>query len=381
MDHRPPPRFSLAERDRRWAKVRELMAMAGMDVMVAVDEPNCRSLTGVGPEVESAVFTADGEVTALSDFAIDSDETWVSDVRPTSGREVDALIERLSELGADRRIVGVTGLDPTARRPRGNLNYLTFIALREWFPHARWVGASQLMDEARWQKSAEEIAALEVAAECAEAALQTAAERAGTSGSIRDLWAEMLRAVIAAGGDPTSQVAISLDPAVRSAALPRSLDLELTRGLLVEAEAVARAEGYGVRAVQPLLLASPHAEPQPAADRLAELWGRVWEQLQPGRTVDEIIASAPAPGELVCTVRLDGMGLGDDLPYGVSNETVSRDLRGRALAHGVCFALELTVWSGVANRPVRVRWADTVIITHDGARRLGSRPLRLVVLS
>src|SRR5262249_60708715 len=67
------PRFSLAERDRRWALVRRLMAEAGLDAIVtAVNtghwdhfQANTRYLTGIGGNCgeASAVFPLEGEVT------------------------------------------------------------------------------------------------------------------------------------------------------------------------------------------------------------------------------------------------------------------------------------------------------------------------------
>src|SRR5262250_162002 len=70
------PRFSLAERDRRWRLVRQLMAEEGLDVIVtAVNtghwdhfQANTRYLTGVGGNCgeASAVFPLEGEVTAIA---------------------------------------------------------------------------------------------------------------------------------------------------------------------------------------------------------------------------------------------------------------------------------------------------------------------------
>src|SRR5688572_13286941 len=284
MDHQTPPHFSSTERDRRWGAVRELMALAGIDLLVAVDEPSSRYLTGEGTDAGPTIFAADGQITSLFDLPADPDRSWVTDVRPSRGRETEALINRLSELGADRRIVAVTGLDPTPRRPRGNLNYLAFIALREWFPHTRWVGASQLMDEVRWRKSDEEIATIQAAARSAEAALEMAVGMAGSSESVRDLWSEMQRAVIAEGGDPTSQVEIALDPHGHTVESHWLLDRPLNLALLVEAEVLARVQGYGARAIQPIRLGSSDAGVQQACNRLVELWNALWDQLRPGRT-------------------------------------------------------------------------------------------------
>ena len=71
----PYPRFSLAERDRRWKAVRALMAARGIDVIVAPQntghsmdfQADSRYLThcgGGGDADIAAVFPLEGDVTA-----------------------------------------------------------------------------------------------------------------------------------------------------------------------------------------------------------------------------------------------------------------------------------------------------------------------------
>src|SRR5438034_7746422 len=73
----PYPRFSLAERDRRWKAVRELMREHRLDVIVTPQnsghstdyQANSRYLTHVGGGGDAdvaAVFPLDGEVTAIA---------------------------------------------------------------------------------------------------------------------------------------------------------------------------------------------------------------------------------------------------------------------------------------------------------------------------
>src|SRR5438445_594044 len=81
------PRFSLAERDRRWRLVRQLMAEEGLDVIVtAVNtghwdhfQANTRYLTGVGGNCgeAAAVFPLEREVTAIA-MAIPPIHHWLA---------------------------------------------------------------------------------------------------------------------------------------------------------------------------------------------------------------------------------------------------------------------------------------------------------------
>src|ERR1051325_4729920 len=94
----PYPRFSLAERDRRWRAVRELMRRDRLDVIVTPQntghsmdyQANTRYLTHVGGGGDSdiaAVFPLDGEVTAIATSAAPRWPTvqeWTKDVRVPS---------------------------------------------------------------------------------------------------------------------------------------------------------------------------------------------------------------------------------------------------------------------------------------------------------
>lgn len=221
---------------------------------------------------------------------------------------------------------------------------------------------------------------IEAAAACAEAALRAAAETASASGSVRELWGEMFRAAVARGGDPTGHITIATDPTGDRSDANRRLDRPVALAHLVEAEVLARVHGYGARGTQPILQGQAERMVDQAWSELADLWDQVWDQLRPGRTLGEVVAAAPFLDQPHLSIQLDGMGLGEDLPYLGSQETTSRELRERPLVESVCFALELTVtWKG-ADRPRRVRWADTVVITPNGARRLGARPLALITV-
>src|SRR3954447_26204490 len=101
------PHFSQAERDRRWARVRALMARDGIDVIVAPPhtghhdhfQANSRYLTGVGgasAEV-AAIFPRDGEVTAIVSHGGGLAEwrgfqDWVTDIRAANWLFGDAIV-------------------------------------------------------------------------------------------------------------------------------------------------------------------------------------------------------------------------------------------------------------------------------------------------
>src|SRR5436309_1043794 len=90
------PRLSLAERDRRWARVRALMAREGLDALITLTNSaswdhgnsNGRYLSSIGGNCAQAsvVFPADGSVTVFTGpvptpaFWLKRQD-WVDDIR------------------------------------------------------------------------------------------------------------------------------------------------------------------------------------------------------------------------------------------------------------------------------------------------------------
>src|SRR4030095_1649255 len=120
----PYPRFSLAERDRRWKAVRAKMAEQNIDVIVtrqttahSMDsQANTRYLThcgGGGDADIAAVFPLNGDVTAIATSANPrwtTTQDWTKDVREARGEYGQITGERLKELNLERRRIGITGL-------------------------------------------------------------------------------------------------------------------------------------------------------------------------------------------------------------------------------------------------------------------------------
>src|SRR5574342_259085 len=190
----PYPRFSLAERDRRWKAVRDLMRQHRLDVIVAPAntghstdfQANTRYLThcgGGGDADVAAVFPLEGEVTAIATTAQarwPTVQDWTNDVREARRNYGRAIVERLKELNVGRGRIGITGLGEVegTRTPEGTIFYGTWKQIREAFPHAELVDATAVLDEARYVKSQEEIDVLAKSAEINELAVQAEVETA-----------------------------------------------------------------------------------------------------------------------------------------------------------------------------------------------------------
>jgi len=189
----PYPRFSIAERDRRWLAVRALMREQNLDVIVTPQnsghsadyQANTRYLTHCGggePDV-AAVFPIEGEVTAIATSAAPRWPTvqdWVTDVREARRNYGRAIVERLKELNVERGRIGITGLGDVegTRTPEGTIFYGTWKQIREAFPQADLVDATAILDEVRYVKSQEEINVLVKSMEINELAMQAEVETA-----------------------------------------------------------------------------------------------------------------------------------------------------------------------------------------------------------
>ncbi|MGH7455889.1 MAG: hypothetical protein ACRENG_31320, partial [bacterium] len=131
----PYPRFSLAERDRRWKAVRERMAQQRLDVIVTPQntghsmdyQANTRYLTHVGGGGDSdiaAVFPLQGEVAAIATSAAPRWPTvqdWTMDVREARRNYGKVVVEKLKELNVEHGRIGITGLGEVegTRTPEG----------------------------------------------------------------------------------------------------------------------------------------------------------------------------------------------------------------------------------------------------------------------
>ncbi len=380
----PVESFSLAERDRRWALVRSLMDSAGIEILVVPGEHNSRYLTQMAYDIGPTILPIDDEVTALTNHGrVGSAATsWIRDFRPWNRRWAAGIIDRLQELNADRKIIGIVGLDGLMRTPEGDLNYHTFVAMREAFPHARWVGADELMQEARYVKSDEEIAFLTRAAGAAEAGIAAAARRLRPGAIDRNLWGEMVLAMLHAGGDPPRVAHLGIAPLRDIRGRPvQPVGHVAAVGDILVSEIDGRYAGYDAQGVQPVVLGSLPGDWAEAWKIHAEAWDLTWRALRPGATFGEIETAVQAAATERFGVRqtLHGCGLGDDMPLIAAGASSVNRMPERVLKEGVCFVLKpYATWIDSFGEK-ELNWGDTIAITRDGARRLGGRPHEFIV--
>ena len=142
-----------------------------------------------------------------------------------------------------------------------------------------------------------------------------------------------------------------------------------------------RFSGYQAQGVQPAVVG-----PLPPAWRDAwrvhvEAWERTMAMLRPGVTFEEILhaADGASAGQFHARQTLHGQGLGDDMPLITTSSLRANRMGDRVVEEGVCFVLKpYARWTDHAGEK-ELNWGDTVVITAEGARRLGARPHEIIV--
>jgi Xaa-Pro dipeptidase len=395
----PYPRFSLAERDRRWKAVRELMRQQNIDVIVTPQnsghsadyQADTRYLTHCGggePDV-AAVFPLDGEVTAIATSAAPRWPTvqdWTQDVREARRNYGRAIVERLKELNVERGRIGITGLGEIegTRTPEGTIFYGTWKQIREAFPSAELVDATRILAEVRYVKSQEEIDVLAKSMEIIELAIQ--AEIATARPGVKDweVWASAQYAMMRHGSEmPVHCFWVSGKNPKRTLTRPSMRILE--RGDVIINELEASWIGYRSQGVQPVFVEVINPVQAELIKVQREIFNRVLESLKPGITVGELAELTRKTAESVAPqsgpaagasgdLTMHGRGAGDDGPIITPHAKSPRQLALPMVENMVLVCKPSAI---SADGEYICQWGDTVVVTKNGGRRLGKRPHEL----
>ncbi|MBV9524598.1 MAG: aminopeptidase P family protein [Candidatus Dormibacteraeota bacterium] len=391
------PRFSTAERDRRWGRVRELMARENIDVIVAPVNTgqwehlaaNSRYLSSIGGNCSpvATVFPREGDVTAITGPVPTKEhwlgyQDWVTDVRPVFFSLSDAVVQRLQELGAERWRIGVAGLAGLPRLPEGSVSHGTFLRLEQGFPDAEIVNATGLLEEARFVKGDEEIAFLQRSTELVEQSLDVLTREARPGVRECEVYARMLASQVEAGGDmPTLILWASGNPQpMRNYFQPTMRKLEA--GDFISTECEARWGGYCGHITTQAILGSPPPEYHDMFKVQQEALNRCRERARPGALLGEFIDIAAEASEGTpyrCQIIMHGRGLGDDAPmtiFGTQFGGQDERMKSWRLERNAVLLIKPLVMTPDWQK--WVCWGDPVVVEEGGGRRLSSRTPEII---
>lgn len=389
------PQLSLAERDRRYKKVREAMTQAHMDVLLApantgrweqlqADSRYLTSIGGFATEVFT-IFPLEGAVTAyVFNRAAwwKRAQTWVDDVRDGRNRWAENAVERLKEIGFDKGTVGITGLSGLFRAPDGIIPHRTVKLLEAAFPKARFVNATEMMQEIRALKSMEEIGFLERSATIIEEMIATMREAATPGTAEKDLYAAMLSTMLKKGGELPTLLFLGTGPGVTNSSFVPT-ERVIQKGDRVVNKIEAKYGGYAAQAVAPMVVGKPDKILQEMIDVSLACFNSILEKMRPGTTFGALFDTYTGAVErygknkyLWYHPMMHARGLGDDGPALLGDKDLER-FREIELQAGMVFVLKPQGRS--VDTKDRASLGDTVVVTENGARRLGRRELKLIV--
>ncbi len=383
------PRLTIAERDLRWGRLREAMRREGLDVLLAIhnssawDQGNAngRYISSIGGNCawSSVVFPLDGEVTAITGPTPTADywlqfQDWVTDVRTAFFHSRQMIVDRIKELKLEKGRVGIAGLQGVAREPDGLVSSGAMQGLREQLPGAEFVNATQIMYEVRSEKSVEEIEMFEQAMQVVDKTLDVFDQTARPGKTEAEVYGRVVSTLIGSGSEPNSlflwTAGNPLPPMV--ATMPSQRRLGDNDVILIEID--AKVCGYLGHASVTKWLGPIDDEIEALASLQYEITQKCWEAMRPGRHLVDLVSicSRAVKGTgLECTPILHSRGLGFDAPVLVGN---ARDEWTRKWIIPANAVFVVKPMLATADGSLRMMWGDTVVVTENGARRLGKRP-------
>ena len=386
------PTFSLEERDRRWNLLRQEMRAADLHALISLPNEghwdqfgaDTRYMTQIGgtqTEV-GAVLPVEGEVTAIVRGANEIEwwglaQDWVKDIRPSRRSYGEPVIERLKEIRAER--VGVIGLAGLVRAPEGIVPWGTFEKIRAALPTVKFENATDLMQQVRSVKSAEEVAFIEKAAEIIGKAIDVLIEHVKVGVRENELIAEMLREIVHQGGEPITMMLFGTGGPEVPWAQRVFTTRELKAGDLINTEVEGKYAGYIAQALQPISLGPKPQQLEKIFAATKIIFDRMLKILKPGVTFGEVLQfyqdEVQAAGYEPDGALMHGRGLGEDAPmlWGARRDFPEKEAK---LKEGHVFILKPACKEGFMRDSIRA--GDTVAIEANGARRLGKRELTFV---
>ena len=389
-------KFSIAERERRWGRVRELMRQEKLDAIIGFPnqshwdqfQADIRYLTHIGGhQTEAAlVFPQSGEPTAFVRGGNEVEwwsiaQDWLKDIRASRRSWSPPVIARMKELQLDSARIGVSGLSGLLRAPEGTVVAGVLDPVRQAFPKARFENATEILQEARSVKGPEEVAWMERAAEILDKVVAAIIAEAKPGVMENHMVATIWQTIIANGGDYPSMTHWGAGVGVpwASRIAPHR---PLQAGDMINTELEAKYGGYIAQTVQAASLGRISTDLKRAFEVSVKVFDEMVKFMKPGVSYRQVVAFYQKlvrdSGFIPKGMLLHGCGIGEDRPqitgevegdlYTSRTYTQHLDL---PLVEGNVFVLKPGAMPG--NAPDSIRCGDTVVIEKNGARRLGKR--------
>jgi Xaa-Pro aminopeptidase len=364
------------ERDQRYARLREAMADAGLDGLLAFApawrREDVRYLTGapVRGAFAFAYLPASGDAAAFTAEAADADAVraagLIDDVRPLGAPGLAPVIDRLRADGARTRI-GVAHYEL--------LPSVFLDALQRALPDVRFESASKLTAGVRFVKSEWELAQMADCATLCDDGWQTFLSTLRPGVREFEVIAAVEATLKAAGAEDNFMIIASGREEVRGMTPPSSRRLEV--GDMVRTELTPQSQGYWAQICRTAVLGPPSDGQRRSFELFEEATAAGIAMVRPGVTAHDVakaendVFRAHGFGDY-CTseyTRVRGHAHGlhlDEVPIIEGEETV--------LQEGAVLIVHPNTFTPLAGYHVL---GDPVVVTADGSRPLLRTPRRL----
>jgi Xaa-Pro dipeptidase len=285
--------FPLDEYARRVDGLRSAMAKSGLDYLLVYSNPSC-----VGPvrylgNFDShfgntvVVMPREGELSLITDSVMHSEPmhtgiwmTWIKDVRagnhPSTVREAVNIVDFVVDVLKEKGLQAASGGLVSARW----LSYEFMSRLVELLPEGNVVSADAVFESVRSIKSELELAVLRVSAKYASIGQDTAFAKATPGMTERELRAEVVYAMLKAGGDSTIAALTSGPRAGLKHAEPSERRIE--EGDMLFVDLCAPHQGYMSDVARAGVVGQANDQQRKMLETALEMRDRVVEAVKPG---------------------------------------------------------------------------------------------------
>lgn len=393
------PRLSLKERDRRWALTRAEMEKRGLDCLVLWGWPavwdfctaNARYLSPIGGNAEFnvLVFPLKGEPTSfvmMPTFVPGwlAAQDWVEDVRPKRGTWADSVVDRLKELGLTKARIGMDGLAGPLD-PDGWLPHSAYERLIELAPQAEFVNLDDMMEMLRTVKSDEELGILTKAAQLGDIMLATCRDMARPGVKECEVYGRMMESMIANGGEEPTLFLWACDalPYPHPFRLPTMRPM--ARGDVIICEIHPKTGGYYTHVERTFSLGDPLPEQRRIYQGCVDAYEEGMKNFAPGKPIsvamDRVRDVIHENGLGMCETGIHGHGLASlEYPryrhHAIKADVAALKKVGDAFKPGMVFAFNIDLFDPkFHDGKTGCVFAETVLITETGARRMHTYPM------
>jgi Xaa-Pro aminopeptidase len=396
------PQLSLEERDRRWRKIRQKMALHGLDGLIIFSmrtmyhggTTNLRYVTHLDSP-GYVVFPLQGEPIAftgvihLGEYA-PVYQNWIREVRPRPSPE--AVVAAAKELGLERGKLGVVGFGSlNARIVPDVVSYRGYTGITEGLPNAKFSDASGILEEVRLVKSDEEITFLERSAELAYLMYQAMVESARPGNMECQVVAAMLHANIANGGEDDHILLDAGSPPLLHGRYEPTTH-KLAKGDVIIVEYHSRYAGYLIAVEHSVSLGEPSKEFREIHKVSEECFYKGIEKMRAGVLFGEVVEAFRSPAEAAgmawVELGIHGHGLSSpEFPTtvfggqnGIWPEHGMARIPSVVLEENMCFGTNIDLHNPRWRRDTGLMVGDTILVTKNGPRKMTKVPLEFTVV-